>query len=68
MEESEAILRRLDRIESLDREGADPRELLDELRSLLAEAEAWAGAEGDGEAAEAVAALRDCLSRDIIAV
>lgn len=68
MEESEAILRRLDRIESLDREGADPRELLDELRALLAEAEAWAAAEGDENAGEAVAALRATLARDIIAV
>lgn len=68
MEESEAVLRRLGRIESLDREGADPRELLDELRALLAEAEAWAGAEGDGAAGEAVSALRESLARDIIGV
>ena len=68
MEESETILRRLDRIESLDREGADPRELLDELRALLAEAETWAAAEGDGAASEAVAQLRATLERDIIAV
>ena len=68
MEESETILRRLDRIESLDREGADPRELLQELRELLAEAEAWAAAEGDDAAGEAVASLRASLARDIIAV
>ena len=68
MEESETILRRLDRIESLDREGADPRELLDELRALLAEAEVWASAEGDEAASEAVAVIRSSLERDIIAV
>ena len=68
MEESETILRRLDRIESLDREGADPRELLDELRALLVEAEVWAAAEGDEAAGEAVAVLRSSLERDIIAV
>ena len=68
MEESETILRRLDRIESLDREGADPRELLDELRALLVEAEVWAAAEGDEAGGEAVAVLRASLARDIIAV
>lgn len=68
MDDSETILRRLDRIESLDREGADPAALLDELRALLTEAEAWAAAEGDGIAGEAVVALRSSLERDIIAV
>lgn len=68
MEASKTLLRRLDRIESLDREGADPRELLDELRALLAEAEVWAAAEGDETAGDAVAALRSSLARDIIAV
>lgn len=68
MEESETILRRLDRIESLDREGVDPAELLGELRALLTEAEAWAAAEGDEDAGEAVVSLRASLARDIIAV
>ena len=68
MEESETILRRLDRIESLDREGADPAALLSELRALLTEAEAWVAAEGDESAGEAVAVLRSSLERDIIAV
>ena len=41
MEEARAVLERLERIEALDRAGAEPGELLAELRALLAEAEAW---------------------------
>jgi hypothetical protein len=39
------VLARLERIESLDRQRAQPGDLLDELRALLGEAEAWARAE-----------------------
>ncbi len=39
------MLARLERIETLDRERALPGALLDEVRALLAEAEAWARAE-----------------------
>src|SRR5438874_1597867 len=41
MEETEALLERLDRIEALDRDGAPPSTLLPELRALVHEAEAW---------------------------
>jgi hypothetical protein len=42
MEEAEAVLTRLRRIERLDRSGSPPLELLEELRELVREAEAWA--------------------------
>ena len=43
-------------------------ELLDELRALLAEAQAWAGVEGGEAGEDAVARLRESLSHDMIAV
>jgi hypothetical protein len=68
VEESRAVLERLERIEALERSGARAPELLTELRALLAEAEAWSRAEG-GEAGEhAVERLRSALERDMIAV
>lgn len=45
MDEARAVLDRLDRIETLDREAAPAGELLDELRGLLREAETWLRAE-----------------------
>jgi hypothetical protein len=54
MDEARAVLRRLDRIEALEREGAAARSMLAEVHALLAEAEAWVAAEREGtEAAEA---------------
>jgi hypothetical protein len=67
MEESRAVLERLKRIEALDRAGAGPTELLDELRALLGEAEEWSRTEGGDAAESAVAGLRSALSRDMIA-
>jgi hypothetical protein len=62
MDEARAVLRRLRRIEALEREGAPARSLLAEVHSLLEEAEAWVLAErvdgGGIEAAEA--ALERC--------
>lgn len=46
MDEARAVLRRLDRIERLDRAEAPAAVLLEELRALVAEAEAWTGREG----------------------
>ena len=59
------MLRRLERIEVLEREGATTPHLLGELRALLSEAEAWVRAEGDGtdEAEEALDRCRDALER-----
>jgi hypothetical protein len=63
MDEARRLLARLDRVESLDREGAHPGVLLAELRALIAEAEAWTRAERTvpEEAAEAVARCRKRL-------
>jgi hypothetical protein len=68
MDESKAILERLARIEMLDREGADPVELVNELRALLEEAEAWSRVEGGDAGARAVEDLRGALERDMIAM
>jgi hypothetical protein len=46
MDESRALLERLERIEALDRAGARPAALLDELRGLVGEAERCARREG----------------------
>jgi hypothetical protein len=47
-------LARLDRIEALEREGAPPGVLLEELRGLVQEAETWARIEGGERARAAV--------------
>jgi hypothetical protein len=61
VDESRAILERLERIEALDRENAPPQELISELRALLREAETWARTEGGDVAAMAVEDLRAAL-------
>jgi hypothetical protein len=66
MDESRAVLERIERIEALDRGGAAPTQLLEELRALLVEAEAWARREGGDAARKAVAELRGSLARDMI--
>jgi hypothetical protein len=66
MDESRAVLERIERIEALDRGGAAPTQLLEELRALLVEAEAWARREGGAAARKAVAELRGSLARDMI--
>ena len=62
MDEARAVIDRLDRIEALERDRADPAELLDELRALVREAEAWARAEGDARAAAAVEGCEGALA------
>ena len=54
MDEARAVMARLDRIEALEREGAPPGVLLEELRGLVQEAEAWARTEGGDRARDAV--------------
>lgn len=66
VEEAHAVLERLVRIERLRREGAPPTALLDELRSLLHEAEEWSQVEGGDAGERAVAGLRRALARDMI--
>jgi hypothetical protein len=57
MDDTERVLERLARIERL-RATAPAATLLDELRRLVPEAEAWARAEGDARAQAAAQKLR----------
>jgi hypothetical protein len=57
MDEAQAVLARLERIEKLDRSGAAPRDLLAELAELAREATLWAERERDPRARAAAAAL-----------
>jgi hypothetical protein len=59
VDEAMKVLERLERIDALDRERVPPGLLLDELRALVREAEAWARLEGDARARSAVAKLRE---------
>jgi hypothetical protein len=62
MDEARAVLRRLERIESLEQHDAPARELLAELRVLVREAETWLRAEPEPQGAvEALAGCRDAL-------
>jgi hypothetical protein len=61
VDESKTVLERLERIEALDRAGAAAQVLVEELRTLLAEAEAWSRVEGGEEGARAVEELRAAL-------
>jgi hypothetical protein len=61
MDAARAVIDRLDRIEALERQGAPPAALLEELRGLVREAEAWVRTEGDGRAAAAVQRCGDAL-------
>lgn len=59
MDEARAVLRRLERIEALERERAPVRSLLAEVHALVEEAEAWAALE-EGGAEAARTALDRC--------
>jgi hypothetical protein len=61
MDEARALLRRLERIEALEREHAPAASLLAEVRALLDEAEAWLAVDDPG--ADAEAALSRCHDR-----
>ena len=62
MDESRAVLDRLERIEALDRTGAEPLVLVAELRALVAEAIDWSQAEGGDAGVRAVDNLRSALA------
>ena len=68
VEESRAVLERLERIDALDRARAEPGEIVAELRALLEEAKAWSQVEGGDAGERAVEGLRTALARDMIAV
>ena len=63
MDEAERVLARLSRIGELERAGAAPAVLLDELDALATEAAHWARAEGDARARAAAARIGDLLDR-----
>jgi hypothetical protein len=72
MEEARRVLARLERIDALQRADAPPGSLLEELRALLHEAEAWARTEREvpETALDAVARGRQMLqstSRTLLA-
>lgn len=62
MDEARTVIRRLDRIEALDRQDAPASALLEELRALVRDAETWLRAEPEPSGAvEALASCRDAL-------
>jgi hypothetical protein len=65
MDEARAVLARLDRIEALERQGAPPGVLLEELRGLVHEAEAWAKLEGDERARKTVEECEAALAQPV---
>jgi hypothetical protein len=65
MDEARAVLARLDRIEALEREGAPPGALLEELRGLVQAAEAWVRVEGDERAKTAVGRCDEALTAPV---
>ena len=69
MEEARTVLARLERIEQLEHAGAPAADLLDEVRSLLREAEAWVRAEprGTERAETALAASHEALLEGALA-
>lgn len=67
VDEVTAVLDRLARIETLDAAGAPPATLLEELRALLGEAEAWSRLEGGNRSVQAIERLRSALARDMVA-
>jgi hypothetical protein len=64
MDEARVVLKRLRRIEALEREGAPSRSLLCEVRALLGEAEAWVSSEREGTdlAEQALERCREALA------
>jgi len=68
MDEARAVIDRLERIEVLERDGAPPTVLLEELRGLVREAETWARLEGDARAAAAAEWCSDTLAAGLAPV
>jgi hypothetical protein len=68
VDEALAVIRRLDRIEALEREGAHPTTVLAELRELVREAEAWSRVEGDERAQRAVERVEEAMAVEAMAV
>ena len=60
MDEARRVLERLERIEALRGGSAPPREVLEELRGLLRDGQAWLAAEG-GHGLDGAGAALDAL-------
>jgi hypothetical protein len=65
VDEARAVIDRLERIEVLERDGAPPAVLLEELRGLVRDAETWARREGDERAAVAVERCDSALAHAV---
>jgi hypothetical protein len=65
MDDARAVLARLDLIEALEREGAPPGVLLEELRGLVHDAEEWARREGGERAKNAVERCASALGAPV---
>jgi hypothetical protein len=65
MDEARAVLARLDRIEELERDGAPPGAVLEELRGLVQAAEAWVRLEGGERAEKAVERCAAALAQPV---
>jgi hypothetical protein len=65
MDEARAVLARLERIEALEREGAPPGALLEELRGLVQAAEEWARLEGGDRAKQAIQRCASALAAPV---
>ncbi len=65
MDEARAVIARLGRIDELEERGAPPAELLEEVRGLLSDAEAWVRSESAGTdlAETALERCRDALQK-----
>ena len=63
MDEARSVLRRLERIEELERSATPAELMLEELRALVAEAEAWVRLEPGptGPAQDAIERLREAV-------
>ena len=68
MDEARAVIDRLERIEVLERDGAPPAVMLEELRGLVHDAEAWVRLEGDERARAAVERCDSALASHTVAV
>jgi hypothetical protein len=65
VDEARAVIDRLELIELLERDGAPPAVLLEELRGLVHDAEAWARLEGDERARAAVERCDAALAQPV---
>ena len=65
VDEARAVIERLDRIDVLERAGAPHAAVLDELRGLLHDAEAWVRIDGDEHAEEVVVRCGAALAQPV---